>query len=133
MLEQRKCTEALRVVGQVRVEGPAGWGEDALWPPTRRPGQAWLREPSWRTMAPSTLSRPSGQKQRWRARREVGWTHCHGLLPTVPLLHKDSAAGDFGLKTMWRISGQDCGMDRILFLSSGDEQWSNCSPCGSVA
>lgn len=47
---------------------------------------------------------------------------CHVLLwapDCVPLPHADSfpAAGDLGSKTMWRISGQGCGMDRILFLS----------------
>lgn len=42
-----------------------------------------------------------------------------GLLPAPPLLHTGSftAAGDPGPKTMWRISGQGCGMEGILFIS----------------
>ena len=37
--------------------------------------------------------------------------------PPPPRFPAQTAAGDLGPQTMWRISGQGCGMDRILFIS----------------
>ena len=68
-----------------------------------------------------------GQGQCWGGR--VGGTHRDGGEPgslqraaagsclRPPHFPAQTAAGDLGLQTMWRISGQGCGMDRILFIS----------------
>lgn len=48
--------------------------------------------------------------------------HCGVLLPRLPPLPDGGpffAAGGPGLTTMWRISGQGCGMDGVLFISRG--------------
>ena len=115
--------------------GPAGYGQDSRWKakPRCERGQRTRggqeAAPPWCPPGPSPAGPARGGWAGAVLGRGRGGTHRDGGEPgslqraaagsclRPPHFPAQTAAGDLGPQTMWRISGQGCGMDRILFIS----------------